>query len=109
MRHGHGAVDVADVVQIQIHQRHFESRGHQLVAIECAVFQEFFGVAVQRIEPRLRHVFLCGQKETARSAAGVRNGLARFRADTTHHGANQRAGREVLACAALDVLGVLLE
>ena len=32
-------VPIADVVQVQIHQRHFEGLAHQLVAVEGFIFR----------------------------------------------------------------------
>ena len=47
-----------------------------------------------------------GEEESARAAGGIGDRSAGRRADALHHGADQRPGREVLARAGLDVLGV---
>ena len=50
-----------------------------------------------------------GQEEAAAAAAGVRHGIAGPGSQAAHHGSDQRTGREILARAALGVLGVLLQ
>ena len=57
----------------------------------------------------IRDILLCGEKETAAAAAGVRDGFHGLRTDTAHHGPDEGPGREVLPCAAFHVLRVFLE
>ena len=52
---------------------------------------------------------LCRCNPYQRRSAVFRDRFHRLRAQAAHHRTNQRAGREILARAALDVLGVLLQ
>ena len=65
------AVDIADIVQIQVHQAQLERAGHQLVAIEGAVLEECLLLTIHVIASRCGQVFLCGEEEAAAAAAWV--------------------------------------
>lgn len=68
---GDVAVNIADVVQVQIHQRHFEGVAYQLVAVEGLVFQKLLFLPGELVVFRVCQKFLCRQEEAAAAAAGV--------------------------------------
>ena len=105
--HRHVAVNITDIVQIQIHQAHFVGGGHQFRAEEGFVFEESPLFHVQRV--LLGNEFIGGEEKSAAAAAGIRDGLHGFGAKAAHHCPNERTGRKILSRAAFDVLGVLLE
>ena len=49
------------------------------------------------------------EQKTARATSRITDGLPRLRCHHVHDGRDERARREVLACAAFHVLGVLLQ
>ena len=57
----------------------------------------------------VRNVVMRGQQEARRATGGVGDGVVRLGAHDIHHGLNERAWGEILARAALGVLGVLLQ
>jgi hypothetical protein len=57
----------------------------------------------------LREVLVRGEEKAAGAAARIADQLAGLGRDAVHHRLDQRARREVLAGAALDVVGVALE
>ena len=65
------AVDIADIVQIQVHQAQLECAGHQLVSIEGTVLEECLLLTIHVIASRRGQVFLCGEEEAAAAAAWV--------------------------------------
>ena len=103
------AVDVADIVQIQVHQAKLEGVRHQFIAVESLVLEEFLLLAVKRVIIRVGDEFLCGKEEPAGTATGVGNGFHGFGAEALDHGTNQRTRREILTRTALDVFCVFLE
>ena len=103
------AVQVTDVVQIQIHQTEFKGCDHKFGSIERFVFQEFFLCAVECIVLWVSQERLCSKEKAAASTAGVSNRLFRFRAQTGHHCFDERAGCKILPCTTFYVLGVLLQ
>ena len=58
---------------------------------------------------RVGEVRVGGKEESARSASGVRDGLAWLGADACHHGPDERTGREVLSRPGFRVLGVAFQ
>ena len=106
---GDVAVDVADVVQVQVHQSHLEGGSDQLVAVEGLVFQEQLVITGQGVVVGIGEEFLSRQEEAAAAAAGIGDGLAGFGAEALDHGLDEGPGGEVLACAGLDILCVFLE
>ena len=68
---GHGAVNIADVVQIQIHQAELEGGGDKLISVERAVLQKLLLIAVERIISGIGKERLCGEKEPAAAAARI--------------------------------------
>ena len=107
--YGDVAVDITDIVEVEIHQGHFEGGLDQLVAEEGLVFEEFLLFPIQRIVGGIGKVFLGGEEEAAGAAAGIGDGLAGLGTEAPDHSANERTGSKVLTCAALDILGVFLE
>ena len=106
---GHLPVQVADVVEKEVHQAQLKGSGHDLPAPEGVPLQKFLGLPVQRVVLGVGQVALGRQQEAAAAAAGVGDGCPGFRSDALHHGPDQRSGREILARAAFHVLGVLLQ
>ena len=102
-------VQVADVVEKEVHQTQFEGNRHDLPAPEGVPLQKLLGLPVQGIVLGVGQVALGRQQEAAAAAAGVGDGFPGLRSDALHHGPDQRPGREVLARAAFHVLGVLLQ
>ena len=78
-RDGNAAIDIADVVQIQIHQAELEGGGDQLVSVEGAVFQKFLLLPVQAVPPWGGQIVLGRGEKAAAAAAGVRNGFSWLR------------------------------
>ena len=107
--YGDVAVDITDIVEVEIHQGHFEGGLDQLVAEEGLVLEKFLLFPIQRIVGGIGKVFLGGEEEAAGAAAGIGDGLAGLGTETSDHGANERTGGKILPRAALDILGVLLE
>lgn len=107
--HGDIAVDVADVVQVQVHQGHLEGGADQLVAVESFIFQEELLVTGESEIIGIGEELLGRQEEAAAAAAGVGDGLAGLRAQTLDHGLDEGPGREILARTGFDILGVFLE
>ena len=103
------AVDVADVVQVQVHQGHLEGGADQLVAVEGLVFQEELLVTGQGEVVGVGEELLGRQEEAAAAAAGVCDGLAGLGAQALDHGLDEGPGGEVLTGTGLDILGVFLE
>ena len=95
--------------QIQIHQTEFEGCNHKFSSIERFVFQEFFLCTVECIVLWVSQERLCSKEKAAASTAGVSNRLFRFRAKTSHHCFDERAGCKILPCTTFYVLGVLLQ
>ena len=106
-RNRHLAVNVSDIVQIEIHQCGFICRGNDLIAVEGAVFEKLLLLAVKR--KVFRNKAVRRKEKTAAAAARVSNGFHRFGADAAHHSADQRTRCKVLTGAAFDILGVLLQ
>ena len=102
------AVEFADAVQEQVHQAHAARVGHDLVAVEGLVTQKRLLPFVQR-GAGARQPAVGPQEEASRAAGRVGNRLHRLGAHTGHHGFDQRARREILACAALGVFGIFLQ
>ncbi len=96
----------ADAVQIEVHRGEGDDEGGVVVAEEGLVAQEVELLATGRLEA---HVVVGRQQEAARAAGGVAHCLAYLRARHIDHGLDERAGREVLACARLLVLAILFE
>lgn len=55
---GHFTINIADVVQIQVHQCHLEGIAHQLIAIEGFIFQELLILAGESVISRIGEEFL---------------------------------------------------
>ena len=69
--HRHVAINITDVVQIQVHQCHFEGGSHQLIAVEGFVFQELLVLPAEGVVAGIGEKFLGRQEEAAAAAAGV--------------------------------------
>ena len=104
---GDGFVDVADVVEVEVHEAEFEGGGYDLPAVEGVLFEVFFLFAVEGVGG-FDEVFAC-KEESAASAAGVCNGFEGFGTDTGDHGTNEGSRSKVLACSAFYVFCVFLE
>ena len=96
-------------MQIQIHQAQLERTGYQLIPVESPVFEEFLLLPVEGIVLRIGKEGLRREEEAPAAAAGVCDRFHRLRADAGDHRLDQSAGRKVLACAGLHVLGVFLQ
>ena len=103
------AVDIPDVVQVQIHQAQLEGRRHQLISVEGPVFQEFLLLPIESIIFGISKEQLRREEESAAATAGVRDRFHRLRADAGDHRLDQRTGREILACAGFYVFCVFLQ
>jgi len=97
----------ADAVEQQVHGAEARDAVHQLDAEERAVLELLLLRAVKGVV--LGEVIVGGEQEAAGAAGGIADGLARLRGDHVHHGGDERSRGEVLARAALHVLGVLLQ
>ena len=108
-QYGHAAVDLADVVQEQVHQAQPPGVGDDLVAVKRVVLEKRLLIPVEGEVGRVGDEVVGAQEEPAGAAGGVRDALPRLGAHALDHGADQGARGEVLARARLGVLGVLLQ
>ena len=69
--YGDVAVDITDIVEVEIHQGHFEGGLDQLVTEEGLVFEKFLLFPIQRIVGGIGKVFLGGEEKAAGAAAGI--------------------------------------
>lgn len=97
----------ADAVQEHVHRAQARDGRHQLHAVEGAGAQRLFLRLVEA--GQACEVIVCREQESARAARGVADGLPGLRIHGLHDGRDERARREVLARAALHILGVLLQ
>ena len=95
-------------MQHQVHRAHARRALHQLPAAKGAVFQVALLVAGE-VGVVLRQVLVRGEQKAAGAAGRIADHLARPARDAIHHRLNERARREVLAGAGLDVLRVALQ
>lgn len=65
------AVNIPDVVQIQIHQAQLEGRRHQFISVESLVFEKFLLLPVERIILRIGKKCLRREEKAPASAAGI--------------------------------------
>jgi hypothetical protein len=105
--HGHRFFR-ANAVQHHVHGAHAGRGLHQLVAGEGLFLQVLELVARQALVVA-GDVVVRGEQEAARATGRVGDALAGLRGNAVHHGLDERARREVLACAALGVLRVLFQ
>lgn len=104
---------VADAVEEEVHGAEAGDAVHEFDSEQGAALELFL---LRFIEARLfRDVIVRGEQEAAGAAGGVADGKwavrpgPRFWGHDLDHGGDEGAGREVLAGAAFDVFGVLLE
>ena len=104
--------DVAlDVVEHRVHQREALHVGDELHAVEGFALLEVLlrdGEIVELVGVRL-HVAVGVDEEAAGAHGGILHALAGLGLHERDHALDERARREVLAGAALGLLGVLLE
>ena len=91
----------------QVHRAEPRDAVHQLDAEERAALELLLLRPVERVV--LGDVIMRREQETTRAAGRIANRLSRLRRDDVDHRGDERARREVLARAALHVLGVLLQ
>jgi len=97
----------SDAVEEQVHGAQPGGVVDDLPAAERVIAQVVRLVGVEM--DIAREVVVRGEEEPAGAAGGVADGHARLRLHHLDHGLDERARREVLARAGLDVFGVLLE
>ena len=103
------AVNITDVVEIQIHQSRFICGRYDFVAVEGFVFQKLFLLPVKGIVLRIGNERLRSEKKSSGTTTGVCDGFHRLRSDTFHHCMNQRTRGKILTCTALDIFRILLQ
>ena len=108
-RDGRAAVDLADVVQEQVHQTQAPGVGDDFVAMKRLVLERLLLLTVEREVGVVGDEVVGAQKEPAGAARGVGDALARLGPHALDHGADQGTRREVLARPGFGVLGVLLQ
>lgn len=70
-RNRYSAVNVTNIVQIQVHQDRLISSRNNLIPKESFAFQKLFLFPVKRIIFAVGNKLLCGEEEAARTTAGV--------------------------------------
>ena len=103
------AVNITDVVQIQIHQGGFIGGRNDLISVKSFVFQKFLLLPVKGIMLRVGNVRLRSEEKSPGTTAGVCDDLHRLRMQTFYHCFNQRTRSEILSCTAFNIFGVFLE
>ncbi len=98
----------ANAVQHQVHRAHARRALHQLPAAEGAFLQMALLVAGE-VGVVVCEVLVRGEQKAAGAAGRIAGHLTRPGRDAVHHRLNERARREVLAGAGLDVLRVALQ
>jgi hypothetical protein len=96
-------------MQEKVHDAQARRGVDDLPAAQGVVAQDALLVGVELVVVRIGDVVVGGEQEAAGAAGGVADALAGGGAHDLDHGLDERARGEVLAGAALGVLGVLLQ
>jgi hypothetical protein len=107
LRGARGRVVAADAVEEEVHGAEAGDAVHEFDAEDGSV-SELAGLRF--IQPvGFEEIIVSGEEKTAGAAGGIANGLPGLRRHNFDHRGDERTGGEVLACAAFDIFGVLLE